>query len=751
MKKIVAWIVCALLALAPLNAPAEEHGSPLSGEAARSASLQTLETDFSLMAQSPFLALYLQNDQEGIAVRDLRNSMVWFSSVQPWQLYGAKKPNKNWSANIQSLFQIVYAKAENATGDTLLAAPSGQTHTVAMTPLKDGFDLAFLFTDLGIGLTLRFTLVGSALDVVIPQEGIVEGAAFYLMGVNLMPFFGATTDLENGYYLYPNGSGELYRFKDKRLRQNSLSTCHMPVYFPQTISRENLPLGVEAEWEEQDTLAGNVALLPVYGVKCGSAAFCAVITAGDTDADLFISPGGVSVAVNRIYTSFIYRKSYGVQGSEISVGGGYSTSYLAMLIDKESRMGDRSQRYLFLNGDDADYSGMACAARQEFLERGMLQKPVGDLPDMVVDLFCGVMQKQLLYDAFKSMTSFDQARQIVRDMGQNGVKPWISLIGWGGKGALGYPVNQPAGSKLGGTVGLKALAATCREVGIPLLLDANLFKMKEGSGGFDTHVDAARDGNDYIYSFTFSGVKHYLMHPSRAKAYADDLVSYAREAGVQGIQYQDYGAGLYDAYGRENVLRSGMAQDWQRLLDQSVASLGISACVGGNAYALSSASLIREVPEKSGMLAFGDENVPLYQMVVHGYVAYTAQPVNLFYDDVVQRLKGIEYGFTPMFQLAYESTAALSDTAWNILFSARYASWSEEVKRVYLEQTGVLSTVRQAAMVKHERISDRIYRMRYDNGYAVYVNYGAEEALLGNVRVPAQGYKVVKEVEVNAP
>jgi hypothetical protein len=361
------------------------------------------------------------------------------------------------------------------------------------------------------------------------------------------------------------------------------------------------------------------------------------------------------------------------------------------------------------------------------------------------------MQKQLLYDEFISMTSFDQARQIVRDMGQSGVKPWISLIGWGGKGALGYPVNQPAGAKLGGTAGLKALAAACREEGIPLLLDANLFKMKEGSGGFDTHVDAARDGNDYIYSFSFSGVKFYLMHPSRASAYANDLVTYAKEAGVQGIQYQDYGAGLYDAYGSENVLRAGMAQAWRGILAQSSASLGISACVGGSAYALRSASLIREVPEKSGLLAFGDESVPLYQMVVHGYAAYTAQPVNLFYDDVAQRLKDIEYGFTPMFDLTYESTAALSDTAWNILFSARYAPWSEDVKHVYLEQTGALSAVRQAAMMEHERLSDQVYRMRYDNGYAVYVNYGAQEALFGSVRVPALDYSVVKEAEGNAP
>ena len=58
--------------------------------------------------------------------------------AQQWQLQGGKKPNKVWSANMQSLFQLVYAMAENATGDTLIGSAVGMEHVVTSQAIPDG-------------------------------------------------------------------------------------------------------------------------------------------------------------------------------------------------------------------------------------------------------------------------------------------------------------------------------------------------------------------------------------------------------------------------------------------------------------------------------------------------------------------------------------------------------------------------------------------------------------------------------------
>ena len=739
------WLMLYLLLLMlwPVAAHGqEEPAAPLTGESARIIAQEALDTEFEQMAASETLVLYLQKEREGIAVKDLRSDMVWFSSVQPWQMYGAKAPNKQWGQNIRSLFQLLYAKSENATGDVLQASPGGQEHTLEVLKADNGFGLRYDFPQLELGLDIYFMLDGSTMDVMIPQDQLREGEAFYLMGINLMPFFGATTDVDEGYFLYPNGSGEIYRFKDKKFRQSSMRTYQLPVYAPQIMNYNSFPYGVEDSLWRGNT--SNSAMLPLYGIKNGQSAFCVVMTQGDRDADIFISPAGVSVELNRMYTRFTYRKSYGVLGSDVSVGGGFSNSYLAMLIDAEGRPGDRSQRYIFLANEQADYSGMACAARDELMARGVLNASEAELPTLVLDVFCGIIRPEILFNVFVDVTGFDDVQAMVTDLKAAGITPMVNLKGWGNKGAVGYPVLQPAAAKLGGISALKRLAETCREAGVSLTLQANLFKMKKSAGGFELQLDAARDGNNFIYQFESAGefTTLYLMHPNRARLHAENLLAYALEAGVSGIVFEDYGGSIYDAYGEKSTMRAPMAAIWRDILSKTRDELGVSGAVGGNAYTLDSVDILRDVPEKSTLFLFGDESVPLFQMIVHGSVAYTGQPMNLFYDAQAQRLKNIEYGFTPTFELTQKNTVDLSDTAYNMLFTAQYASWEANLKETYLEQVQVFKQFESARMLRHEQVASKVYQVTYDNGCRVLVNYGDVPYTTAGQQVPPLGYLV---------
>jgi len=59
--------------------------------------------------------------------------------------------------------------------------------------------------------------------------------------------------------------------------------------------------------------------------------------------------------------------------------------------------------------------------------------------------------------------------------------------------------------------------------------------------------------------------------------------------------------------------------------------------------------------------------------------------------------------------------------------------------------TGDLKDVRNALIMKHECIAPDVYRVQYDNGSVVYVNYGSEDAAADGLTVPAMDYLVVKE------
>lgn len=64
---------------------------------------------------------------------------------------------------------------------------------------------------------------------------------------------------------------------------------------------------------------------------------------------------------------------------------------------------------------------------------------------------------------------------------------------------------------------------------------------------------------------------------------------------------------------------------------------------------------------------------------------------------------------------------------------------------LYKEYNAFYGAVKDAQMSGHEILSGTLRRVRYTNGVTVYVNYGKEDALYGDLRILAQGYLVQKE------
>ena len=56
-----------------------------------------------------------------------------------------------------------------------------------------------------------------------------------------------------------------------------------------------------------------------------------------------------------------------------------------------------------------------------------------------------------------------------------------------------------------------------------------------------------------------------------------------------------------------------------------------------------------------------------------------------------------------------------------------------------------LAPVAGAVMVSHEKLDDGLTRTGYDNGWTVYVNYGAQTRTIGGTTIPAMDYAAVKE------
>ena len=732
MRKRLVCLLLTLCMLFPLMAAGEETAEKTeNGEME-----QFLPFEGTIpVLENEWLTLYFTPDYNGLCVQDHRNGRQWYSQVQESQIPEGTRVNKTWAKRGQSLFLLNYTDVQAATGNVVM------TDTVAGEPVKtteiqnEAFRLTFDFETLGLKLALEFRLEEDSLLVTIPFDSIEERNVNVITRVALLPFLGSANDWEDGYILYPNGCGELYRFKEEKYRTNALSTFTLPVYSPHITQAAGLPLGVETDMNVDSSAF--VANLPAFGLKKGDAAMAAVIEAGDEDSDIVVNPGGVSLPVNNAYVNLVYRNNYGTRGQQINVGGSTELSYVSLLTDREIRSGDRKVRYVFLTEKDADYSGMARAVRKSYQERGILTR-LEDAPDVCLDVFCTVEQQQVLTKEMLTFTTFAQARQMVEWFLEQGYDLTVNVKGWGSKGILGYPVYTPAAASSGGEKELAELAEFCAEHQVGLKLQVNPVKLKEGNDGFLPLTNAARDGNDYIYSIAVGKKTYYLQNHAFATEQLKKLRAYQQRTGASGLTFEDLGSYLFDDFAGGTLMRSDYVDLWQNALTEE------DALIGGNGCMLGTVSLLREIPEQSSLISLGDESVPFYQMVVHGSVAYTGQPVNLFYDDVGQLLKMVEYGYTPCFELTGEGVSRLSSTDYQMLFSARFDTWKDEIADYASDFIEWSEQIGTRSFTEHRQLSANVYESVFED-VRVLVNYGSEEEM----GVPAGGWRLVKEGKSN--
>lgn len=721
MRRRYWWILCLLLGCLLMlgSAAAEEM------EAAA-------PTENILVAQSDSLELYFNEDYSKFRLTDSLSGREWYSYMLESQIPEGERVNRTWKNRSQSLVLLHYTDAEANTGEVETSDLMAAEKTITPELIDGGIRLAVDLPELQLGFTLELRLEGRDLVAVVPFESIREEGANVWTGISILPFLSATNDWDEGYFLYPNDCGELYYFKDEQYRSNALVTLTLPVYAQHITAKAGFPFGAEADVAQDNSRMK--AMIPAFGVKVGEAGFAAVVEAGDADSDIVLSPAGVSLPVNRIYAKLNYRTNYGTRGQQVSVGGSTQLSYVSILTDRNIREGDRRVRYTFLGGEAADYAGMARAVRKSYLDRGLLGQ-LTQAPDAVLDVLCAIEQQLVLTKEYMTFTTFEQTQQMVQYFLDKGYENlFVNLKGWGDKGLMGYPYYVPAAAALGGDEGLKALAQMCAENHVRLQLQVNPMKLRSDVGGFKSLSDAARDGNDYVYTVSTTDRDYYLQNMSFLEKNVAQLAAWAQEIGVAGFTWEDVGAYLYDDFSGTETLRAAYAAWWRSYLKDG------DAVIGGNTSVRGANELVREIPEESRLHHFGDESVPFYQMVMHGSVAYTGQPINLYYDDVSQVLRLIEYGYTPCFELTHESVSRLSSTDYEILFSARFEAWENEIAEYAASFQEIAQAVGTRAFTDHRKLTEGVYESTFET-VKIIVNYSGQAW----EDVPAGSYKLMKE------
>ncbi|MFU1793220.1 DUF5696 domain-containing protein [Paenibacillus azoreducens] len=690
------------------------------------------------VAENSNFKLYIDEKTGQIRLVGKRSGNEW--GVPPLD---KKMPPANQKF-IESPVHIRYTEG----GDVRQTYPSKEKGTKTTVKTTDqGVLVQYELKELQIGFALEYKLLDEGIEVRIPFQSIHEQGKAKLISLEPAPFFGAAPQQSKGAMFIPDGSGALVKFKANH--QTYFEPYSERIYGGDYAFMTTVYKQVTYNKNELESYGPHeAAALPVFGIYKDDTAFLGIVTDGDADAKINGTPTGLrNIPLYRISAELIYRNS-----DIVFIG----SSGEIPLMQREMIPGDRAVRFVLLEGEQADYVGMAHAYR-DYLVRVKGVKPVETKrPAFQLQLLGGVLRKDMIGSTFVSMTTFKQAKEILDGYAQAGIDSLeVTYEGWSKDGIYGNaPDHFPAESNLGGNRGLEALADYAKAKGIRLYLKTNYVKPYEGSDALKPSRDSIRGLNKevmevrdpWVTTNQPSSKLFYYLKPDRVydKNIAKEAGKLA-ELGAGGIHLQYMGDTLYSDQSSDTPFnRKQTIETWTKAMDLMRLQTGRASVDYGFAYALGHVDRIDGVPLDSSHYVYEDGSVPFYQIAVRGLVPYTGAPSNLQDDLRIWNLRLLEYGAMPSYLLTYEDSSLLKRTMVDGLFSSNYGKWLKPSIDQYKKLNEVLGLVEGQEITDHEQLDTYVYRTTYGNGVQITVNYDSETAHVGDDVIQPYDYLVRK-------
>ena len=595
----------------------------------------------------------------------------------------------------------------------------------------------------GFVVPLEFRLDGERLAVTLLSGLIEEAEGYYITSIDLLRHFGAAAGDQTGYMLVPDGTGALIYFNNGKLSDEAYTQA---VY--------------GADQNDNSGRRGQIAeaaRLPVFGLKAGDSALLAVIEQGDALASISADVSGKLNSYNYVYSSFQLRAE---DMFPLMTAGRYSE---LPIFTPQLYPGDIRISYSFLYGEAASYSGMAALYQGMLLEQGKLTplQPEAGLP-LYVDMIGSAEKRAFFlgvpYESNKTMTSFDEAAAIARLLAEQGAGAvHMRYLGWFNDGIYHEPPHKVSVERsLGGRSGLAELAAVLEAQGGRLYPDAAFQHVYHNTLGFSPPRDASRFVTRevalrYPYNPSFNVMdmrlgEYYLLSPVALPRLVDGFADGYGKLGLDGAALRDLGDLLHSDGRRKRVVyreeaKHVVAAQLGKLADAFPQLM----LTGGNAYALPYARQLIDAPMETSGFNIADEQVPFFQMVIHGYIDYAGGAVNVGDEQNVrtQTLRMLELGAAPRFVWMNEPSSALKSTKFHHLYSAHYRDWLDEAVAMYSEVNAALADVRTERIIEHIIHRSGVKETKYENGKSIIVNYSSEPVTVNGVRVEASDYAVV--------
>lgn len=677
------------------------------------------------VGESGYLSLYVDYKDLSFLVRNQKTGYTWSSGLQE---VDDEKLNKKWKEFASSPITIEYFTKNNKTKGESLNGKNAKLHVEEI----DGGVLGHVeFKKSHVSLDIVIRLDGDTLYIEVPEKSI-EDPKDVLASMYMLPFMGAVKgDSIPGYIFIPDGCGALMRFKEVRgdIEQPYIGR----IYGDDEAVSEIKSYGKYIEEPES-------IYLPVYGMVhgVGQNAYLVDVVAGAEYAEIIAYPSGLTTEFNWITSRFIYRDIYNQPTGKGSQG--------FVTFQKDRNRFDIGIGIHFLSDEDADYVGMARCYQRSLVDRGILKeaKAEGDTP-VRVELLGGERKKGLIRDSFVSMTTVEQARDILDDLMAEGMKNMLVIyrgIAKGGStGAL--PMFFPFEKRLGKASEFSELFRDYRDAGLDISILADYTIAYKNAPGYVPRNDVVfRISGKPIVKEGYRDM--YYLSPKKALKKSKDDVEDFKKYDIGSIAVDTTGSRLFSNYNRRDMqARSDSMDVYGELFKNIRENLDSLHLYRPNYYLLQYTDSYLDMPIYSSQYTYTTDTVPFMQMVLKGYIPYFSSYLNYSSNITDESLRLIEYGSCPSFILTYEPSHKLAETPSSHVFTSEYGNWKDIMLERYHYIDGALKYVKGAKIVDRNVLEDKVVEVKYDNGVSIVVNYSNSDYIHRGHRVKGKDYMVM--------
>lgn len=551
-----------------------------------------------------------------------------------------------------------------------------------------------------------------------------------LIELSVLPYFGAQKLGEDGYAFYPDGCGAISYF-------NVSHPLLSGTYTQRVYDRDRNDVSYIED--EEGNIFINSTTVPVYGIKSGDSAFLAMITEGEYDSQINYIPCTISQNIATAYGSYIMRQMSSVVNSSSNTVSTY---------DEDLIKTNRTTRYVFLQDEKANYSGMAATYRDYLKDTNQLQVSSvmkKEKMPLALDFFIGYdTEKKGMNDSYISITSFDGIKNFVQKLDKKGINnQFLYLDNWKENYGNCLVTDFVPSKEAGGKNSLSELSEYIKNSKNHLILEGQYVETAEEKLN-SAERDVAIVKTKSLLNFLNDGMA--MLNPTFVYNKTKKVgLNSIEELGINTFDMGDMSRSLYFDYNENAVSnREGTANIFRQLANDVSNEKECVVGENANAYIYGMLDWNRDVPENGSNFLYTDETVPFIQMVLHGSMIYTGTPFNEVFDEQQQLLKAVEYGYIPSYYLTEESPIEISTAGLSGFYSTQFTTWENKICETYETLNNDLNEVWNKTIVSHEKVEEDVYSVLYENGVKIIVNYTENDVTVDGSQIKALDYCVIK-------